>query len=315
MPDLRLKRTSRELFLSVLTGGAGDLETWVIDRMTSLAEEEDVEAGKRLFAQGELPEYIFFIGEGAVGLERDGSRAWLFEGRSVIGAFDAMIDRPHARTAVAMTNLHLLRIRVDEWLDLLEDSFGLARAAVRNSVTTVAAAEARFWAAQSPSRASAIVPTPPAGEPLDFIERLAILADLPLVRGGGIQVLVELADSVEELTFEPGDPIFERGKWRGQAFLLLHGEVDSERVAPDAKVRFGPGSLVGGVASLGEPILAWQARAVTRVRALSIRIEDWFDRMEEHFDLVRSVLAALARMREAVLDDLAATQQGDLRVG
>jgi hypothetical protein len=37
--------------------------------------------------------------------------------------------------------------------------------------------------------------------------------------------------------------------------------------------------------------------------------------MEEHFDLVRSVLAALARMREAVLDDLAATQQGDLRVG
>ena len=151
-PILRLQRTSRELFLSLLTGDAGDLETWVIDRMTSIVEEEDVEAGKRLFARGEPPEFIFFIREGRLRLERDGRPAWLFEGRSVIGVFDALLDRPHTRTAVAETNLHLLKLRVDHWLELLEDSFGLARAALGNSVTTVAAVEARRWAAQKAPR-------------------------------------------------------------------------------------------------------------------------------------------------------------------
>ncbi len=94
------------------------------------------------------------------------------------------------------------------------------------------------------------------------------------MRGAGIQVLVELADSVEEVTFEPGDSIFVRGERRGQTFFVLEGEAEGDRLDPEIRVLFGPGSLVGGVASLGEPILAWQARAVTRVRALAMRLDD-----------------------------------------
>ena len=314
MPDLRLQRTSRELFLSLLTGDAGDLEPWVIDRMTSAVEEEDVEAGKRLFARDEPPEYIFFIREGRLRLERDGHPAWVFEGRSVIGVFDALLDRPHTRTAVAETNLHLLKFRVDHWLELLEDSFGLARVALGNSVTTVAAVEARRWAAQKAPRGAAMGQAPPVAGPLAFVERLAVLADAPLVRGAGIQVLVELADSTGEVTFEPGDSIFERGQARGEALFVLEGEVEAERVDPQLTVLFGPGSLVCGVASLGAPVVAWSARAVTHVRALSMRLEDWFDLMEEHFDLVRSALSALALIRESLLDELEATN-GEVRVG
>jgi CRP-like cAMP-binding protein len=312
--DLRLQRTSRELFFSLLTGGAGNLETWVIDRMTAVVEEEDVEAGKRLFAQGEPPDFIFFVREGRLRLELEGQPAWLFEGRSVIGVFDALLDRPHTRTAIADTNLHLLKLRVDQWLDLLEDSFGLARAAVGNSVATVAAVEARRWAAQAHPRGTVTAPVPPGGGSLAFVERLATLADAPLVRGAGIQVLVELADSVEEVTFEPGDSIFVRGERLGQTFFLLEGEAEGDRLDPELHVLFGPGSLVGGVASLGEPILAWQARAVTRVRALSMRLDDWFDLMEEHFDLVRSALSALALIRESILEDLASAQ-GEIHLG
>jgi len=314
VPDLRLQRTSHELFLSLLTGDAGNLEPWVIDRMTSVVDEEDVEAGKRLFARDEPPEFIFFVREGRVRLEREGRPAWLLEGRSVIGVFDAILDRPHARTAVAETSLHLLKFRVEHWLELLEDSFGLARVALSNSVATVAAVEARAWAAQTQPRGGVMAQVPPVAGPLAFVERLAILADVPLVRGGGIQVLVELADSVEEVSFDPGDPIFERGQMRGQGFFVLDGEVEGDRLDPEIKVLFGPGSLVGGVASLGEPILAWQARAVTRVRALTMRLEDWFDLMEEHFDLIRSALSELTLIREALLEDLAAAD-GEIRIG
>jgi CRP-like cAMP-binding protein len=316
--DLPLVRTSRELFLSILTGGTDDLETWVIDRMTSAVDEEDVEPGKRLFARGEQPEFIFFVRDGRVRLEREGSNPWVFEGRSVIGVFDALLERPHARTAVADTPLHVLKVRIEHWLDLLEDSFGLARAALANSVATVAAVEARRWKLDPKPQGSVLASVPPVEFPLAFVDRLAILAETPLVRGAGIQVLVELADSVEEVTFEPGEVLFEReesrGQSRGQAFLVLEGEALGDRNDPRLEVSFGPGSFVGGVASLGDPIIAWQARAVTRVRALSLPLEDWLDHMEEHFDLVRSALSALALMRETILDDLAA-RQGELRLG
>jgi CRP/FNR family cyclic AMP-dependent transcriptional regulator len=297
-----------------LTGGSDDIETWVIDRMTSIVDEEDVESGKRLFARDEQPEFIFLVRDGRVRLEREGSSPWLFEGRSVIGGFDALLERPHARTAVAETNLHVLKVRVDDWLDLLEDSFGLSRAALGNSVATVAAVEARLWKTDPRAHGCVAASLPPVEFPLAFVDRLAILAETPLVRGAGIQVLVELADSVEEVTFEPGDAILERGKPPGQAFLVLEGEAKGDRTDPRLEVSFGPGTLVGGVASLGEPIVDWQANAVTRVRALSVPLTDWFDHMEEHFDLVRSALSSLALMREAILDDLAA-REGELRLG
>jgi CRP-like cAMP-binding protein len=313
MPDLRLQRTSRELFLSLLTGGAGNLESWVIDRMISVFEEEDVETGKRLFARGEPPEFIFFIREGRVMLERDDHPPWVFEGRSVIGVFDALLDRPHERTAVAETDLHLLKMHVDHWLELLEDSFGLARVAVANSLSTVAELEARHWAAQTQPRGSVMLQVPPVAGPLAFVERLATLASAPLLRGAGIQVLVELADSIEEVSFEPGDAVFERGQQGLHALFVLDGEVEGGRVDPEITVLFGPGTLVGGVASLGEPILGWSARAVTRVRALSMAIEDWFDLMEEHFDLVRSALAELALIRESLLEEMA-EHEGEIRI-
>jgi CRP-like cAMP-binding protein len=311
--DLRLLRTSRELFLSILTGGDLNIEKWVLDRMTSVVDEEDVEPGKRLFARDEQPEFIFFVRDGRVRLEREGSHPWFFEGRSVIGGFDAFLERPHTRTAVADTSLHVLKIRVEHWLDLLEDSFGLARAALGNTVATVAALEARRWKVDPKPQGAVLASVPPVEFPLAFVDRLAILAETPLVRGAGIQVLVELADSVEEVIFEPGEAIFQRGLPCGQAFLALEGEAAGDRNDPRLDVSFGPGSFVGGVASLGEPVIEWQARAVTRVRALSLPLEDWFDHMEEHFDLVRSALSALALMRETMLDDLA--KQGELHLG
>jgi CRP-like cAMP-binding protein len=309
-----LVRTSRELFLSVLTGGASNLEPWVIDRMASVVDEEDVEPGKRLFARGEQPEYIFFVRDGRIRLERDGSSPWIFQGRSVIGVFDALLDRPHTRTAVADSSLHLLKLRIEHWLDLLEDSFGLARAALGNAVSTVAALEARHWAAQAQPRGPVVVQAPVVEPPLAFVERVAILMDTRLLRSAGIQVLVELAESATELSFQPGETLFQRGAPRGEVHLVLQGEVVGERSDPAIEVLFGPGSFVGGVAGLGESIAAWQARALTRVHVLSIRIEDWVDLMEEHFDLVRSALSAMAIWREGILEDLA-EKSGEVRAG
>jgi hypothetical protein len=40
-------------------------------------------------------------------------------------------------------------------------------------------------------------------------------------------------------------------------------------------------------------------------RTLALPLEDWFDEMEEHFDLVRSALGGLALLRDEIIEDLA----------
>lgn len=305
MRDPNLLRTSRELFLSVITTGAGDLPTWVIDRLTSLLAEEEVEAGRRLFAAGEPVELIYFMREGRIQLSSGDAPPWIYEGRWVIGPADAVLDRPYSRTGDALTNLSLLKVPAEDWLELVEDSFELARGAVAASVQRLADLEARLWSTQEDPRGRVMAPTRADRGPLSFFERLATFAEVGLFRVAGVQVLADLVSLVEEQTFAPGERIWARGESTGRTFLVVEGEVVADRRDPAVTVRFGPGSGVAGVASLGDAAKMWEARAVVETRTLSLRLEDWFDEMEEHFDLVRSALGGLALLRDEVVLELA----------
>jgi CRP-like cAMP-binding protein len=305
MLDPNLLRTSRELFLSVIATGAGDLPTWAIDRLTSMLEEEEVEAGRTLFAEGEPVELVYFIREGRIQLSREGYPPWVYEGRWVIGPSDAILERPYQRTGVALSNLSLLKIPADDWLELLEDSFELARGVVTNSALRVAALEVRRWSRQKDPRGGAVSKVPLEPGSLSFVDRLAAFAELGLLRSAGVQVLADVVSLVEERAFAPGERIWARGELPGRTFLVVTGEAVATRINPPLSVRFGPGSGVAGVAALGEAVRDWEAHAVVETRTLSLPLEDWFDEMEEHFDLVRSALGGLALLRDEIIEDLA----------
>ena len=72
---------------------------------------------------------------------------------------------------------------------------------------------------------------------------------------------------------------------------------------------YEPGDIVCGAASFGGA-LDWQAKAEGPTRTLSFPLEAWFELMDEHFDLVRAAMGALALRREALLDHLAAQTNG-----
>jgi CRP-like cAMP-binding protein len=205
------------------------------------------------------------------------------------------------RTAVALTEVQAMRVQSEAWIELLEDSFALARAAVIGSVRTVAALEERLWASR---RSAPVHPTTPCapGRDLDVIERLAILTEAPLLRGAGAMILSDLASASDVIAFEAGATLIERGKGEGRVHLLLEGEVEAARSAPDVVWRGGPGEVVCGTAAFGDPILAWEAVARTSGRALTFRTADWLDLMEENFDMVRTTLGALSLSREELLE-------------
>lgn len=303
MRDARHERIQRELFLAAFGANVGAIEPWVTDRLIAILDEEVARAGETLFEAGDAPESYYLLREGRVELVRPGSAPWIYQGPSVFGMSDALLERPRTRTAVAITDVQAMKVRSDAWIELLEDSFPLARAAMVGSIRTVADLEARLWAnGKSIPRPESTLGPP--GMELDMIERLAILTEAPLLRGCGVQILSDLAGASEVVAFEQGRTLFERGKAEGQVRLILEGEVEARRRTPDVVWRGGPGDVVCGTAAFGDPILAWEAIARTPGRLLSFRVADWLDLMEENFDMVRTTLGTLSLNREELLEQL-----------
>jgi CRP-like cAMP-binding protein len=310
--DARLQRLSRELFFAAAATPREVLPSWVIERMTSLLDELDVTPGQVLFAAGDPAEFIYFMSDGRVALTREGAVPWRYEGRWAIGVFEVMVDGPRTRTATALSSFRLMRVKADDWLDLLEDSFVLGRAALENSARTVAALAERLSASgiePDPITTASLMPLPEGR--LNLIERLAVLYELDQLRGSGVQALSEMAALAEETTFEAGERILEVGRHKDRTFVVLEGMVEASRSAPSITRLFGPGTLVCGPASFGDPSVPWGAHAKTRARTLAIHHDGWFDLLEENFDMLRAALRGMALAREKILEQMAA-QSGEL---
>jgi CRP-like cAMP-binding protein len=302
MLDARRVRIGRELLLAGMGLPLDVIDSWAIDRLTWLLDEQFVHTGELLYAVGEPADFIYFMHDGKLRLTRPGAAPWTFQGRWLIGGFEAFADRLRARDAVALADFPVLKIPTAAWIDLLEDNFALARAAVLQTARAATLLEDRI--PDAPAEAPQDPPRVGSG-PLTLVERLALLVSVRILRGGGVQALADLAAAAEEASFGSGDVILERGATRTHLHLVVHGRVDASRADPEAERSYGPGDIVSGVASFGSSATAWEARARVPTRVLSFSSELWFDLMEEHFDVVRSTLAAIAERRVVLLEYLA----------
>ncbi len=310
MHEERLLRIGREIFLAALGLPLDTVDAWVIDRLTSILEELDLQAGERLYSTGEAIEFMYFMQDGAVRFRRDDGLSWTLRGRWVIGGFEALGDRPATRTATAITDFRGMRVPAVAWAELLEDSFQLARSAVVNASRALTRLEERVpTGAPMSRRETALMPIPPGT--LSLVERLALLLDIRMLRSAGVQALADLAAVSQQISFSAGDAIVERGHAHEQLARIVDGEVLAELESPAMVRHYGPGDMVCSAAILGGVADGWQARATTPTRVLSFPLEALFDLMEEHFDLVRSMLGALGARRELLLEHLAAAS-GDL---
>jgi hypothetical protein len=201
-----------------------------------------------------------------------------------------------------------MKVPVDAWVELLEDSFELTRTSVLGSARKVALLEERLLDA-------GVVPwtgSPGSGPPasagrLGVLERLAQLMNALPLRLAGVQALSDLALASEVVTFAPNEVVHAPGAKRERVYLVVDGQVAASRSPSDVVWTFRHGQIVCGAAAFGDCSSAWSARATLETRTLAFRIEDWFDLMEEHFDLVRSALAGLFLEGERLLDLAAAT--------
>src|SRR5262245_56375436 len=113
------ERVQRALFARTLFGEPK--MSHVVQHVATVIQDMHFEQGTVIYRQGGSSAHIYFILEGQVALEAPGELTWTFGMRDGFGFLDAMRDRPHTRNAVALTDVHLLALAIEDWLDLLED--------------------------------------------------------------------------------------------------------------------------------------------------------------------------------------------------
>ena len=304
MPEDRLRRTSREMFFAAF-GPLSDADDWLVERITGALHERTVRAGEPIFEEGEAPSWVHFMRDGRIRMSRKDGPTWTLQGRWVVGGYEAVLEVPRATTAVAETEMELMRIPTSAWFDIFEDSFELTRGNISISAKALADLDTRL--ATSPTTARE---APRVRRATSLVEKLAFLLDVRMLRGAGVQALADVAGSTEEDTFEAGEVVLERNAERGRFVFVVDGQVRADRAAPEIVRTYGYGQLVCGPGSFGPWSAPWRAVATVPTRTLSLPIETAFDAMEEHFDLARSAMGALAAQRQLVVEQLAREVKG-----
>jgi CRP-like cAMP-binding protein len=299
-PDEREPRSAveREIFLRTMAVGRPQTTKLLGEAM----HEVFFDAGAVLYEEGSAADDLYFIVKGTVALRRDGEPDWVFGPNSVVGIIDADLDRPHARKAVALTDIEALALRTEDRLEVLEDNFEQTRALI-----LFTAARVHDLAIQLPAEDADELPDPGpelGPEPLPLVERVLLLHDTIAFKRAGIQAVVSLAPVADEFRIAAGDTLFRAGEVTGVFFVVAKGTIELEHEHTRRRYRFGPGSIAGGSAAFGDVERLYTARARRDSVLLRLREEAFFDVMEDHFDLARSVLGFIAGEREHVVEEL-----------
>ena len=301
----RLRNFERELLLAAFSSlPSARLDRWVLDRLASITEERFVHAGEVLWSADAPVGALYFMREGRVRMSRASAPPWTFEGQWFLGMFEGRRGEVARREAVALTDFAALSLPPRAWFALLEDSFELMRGFAAAAAASVASLDERI-----PSGVVALPPwrpSPGRGErSLGVLGRLAVLTELQMARGAGVQALADLAAASKELTVEEGEHLFRGGASRDHFHVVASGTIEARRALPEAARRYRAGEIVTGAAAFAERAQEWEARALSRAQVIAVPLEAWFDLMEDHFDLAQSFLGVLGTWRERALDGLA----------
>jgi CRP-like cAMP-binding protein len=265
-----------------------------------MLEEEECAPGERIYSEGEPPDHFYMLRQGRLEFLKGDRPVEVIEGPRPFGLADGLIERPRTTSAVAASAVQLLRIRMDAWFGLLEDSFELARTSVLALARATAALEERAWARSALPFTPCLPALGDSRGPLDIVQRAALLMNTPAFRGVGVQPVSDLAAAAEEVQFAAGEHLFERDSC-DHIFVIVEGCVEADRREPRVTWQGGPGKIVCESVCFGALTSSWEARAITRTRALSFGVDDWFDVLQENFEMVRATLATFARERERLL--------------
>jgi CRP/FNR family transcriptional regulator, cyclic AMP receptor protein len=139
---------------------------------------------------------------------------------------------------------------------------------------------------------------PAAPNELLTIERVAVLQEVALFGGVPGHTLVAVARLFEEVHFEAGAQIIDRGTVEDWLFVVADGRV-RVHVGDRTVVEVGPGGVVGELAVLSPAPRSASATAMEPSLLLRLRRDPFEELLDDRPEIARAVIEALARMLQA----------------
>jgi AAA family ATP:ADP antiporter len=87
----------------------------------SIAHEVSAPGGQSIFTEDEMSEAMYVVVDGRVRLDKSGKEILTVAAGQSFGTWALFDDQPRVMTATALTNVHLLMIRSEDFYDLLSD--------------------------------------------------------------------------------------------------------------------------------------------------------------------------------------------------
>lgn len=138
------------------------------------------------------------------------------------------------------------------------------------------------------------------------VERVAILQRVDLFRAVPGHTLVAVARALEELRFDAGEVVIERGSTEDWLFVVADGELRAH-VGDRHLAERGPGDVVGELALLSPGVRSATVTALTPALLLRLRRRPFEELLEDRPEIARAVIASLAhRLQELADQDAAA---------
>ena len=227
-------------------------------------------AGALVLASAVRPGAIHLVVDGELA---SGSKTW--GPRMMVAALEVLARRPLTAPVVATRESRTLQLPAGAARGLLEENFGILRAALRGL--------ADHLPATLPARIPDLLP-----EPLGFIERLMILRHQPAFAAASLDALAGLAQTSREVRFPSGTALVEGGQAAQATFVILDGAANGPRG------ELGPGHAIGALETLAGLPYPATIEARTPLRALETGAPAIFDVLEEQPDLGVAMLAGFA---------------------
>jgi len=262
------------------------------------------EAGSIIYEKGATPRNVYFVVSGRVRLADDGQEPFYFDKNSAIGGLDALQDIPHSRTATAMEETRCLLIPVPKYYAIIEDNHDFAKGMIKSLLAAVEKLGAVLPMSEVHRHEIADPSSLMVGQTdrrLGLLERLVVLRQAPLFGKLRSQMIVKLAETLEERTMAAGEVLLRGGESSDSIWIVATGLVEVQRIAPESRITIGPGNAVSIFAAMGDVEENYRATATVPTRLLRVRKVTVQDAYEDHPDQARISLAFAARERARVL--------------
>jgi len=147
-----------------------------------------------------------------------------------------------------------------------------------------------------------------APDELLTIERVAILQRVALFGDVPGHTLVSVARLLEEVSFDAGDGIIDRGSVEDWLFVVATGRI-RVHIGDMTLLEHGPGGVVGEFALLAPAPRSASATAIEPSLLLRLRRGPFEELLDDRPEIARAVISTLARMLQASADNHAQTAE------